>query len=74
MMEFIPIDLKNHKEYVISFRRDSFIVSFGSDTDFRDDKNYLDWLKQKIEKNAKGFVLVGDNEVPIGQIELTIMV
>lgn len=33
-MEFIPIDLNKHREYIIPFRRDSFIVSFGTDKDF----------------------------------------
>lgn len=71
-MEFIPINISKHKEYVIPFRRDSFIVSFGSDKGFGDENIYLDWLQKQIKKNPKGFVLVVDNEEPIGQLELTI--
>ncbi|MGN7943272.1 GNAT family N-acetyltransferase [Virgibacillus sp. 6R] len=71
-MEFIQINISKHKEYVIPFRRDSFIVSFGSDKDFGDENKYLDWLQKQIKKNPKGFVLVVDNEEPIGQLELTI--
>lgn len=71
-MKFIPIDLSKHKEYVIPFRRDSFIVSFGTDKGFGDENNYLEWLQQQSEKNSKGFVLVVDNEMPIGQLELTV--
>ena len=71
-MEFLPIDISKHKEYVVPFRRDSFIVSFGTDKEFGDDNVYLDWLQQQSLKNPKGFVLVVENNVPIGQLELTI--
>ncbi|MEE3955986.1 hypothetical protein [Peribacillus frigoritolerans] len=70
-MKFIPIDIRKHKEYIIPFRRDSFVVSFGTDKDFGDEKNYLDWLQQQSDKNPKGFILVVENEEPIGQLELT---
>ena len=72
MLKFIPIDLSKHKKYVIPFRRDSFSVSFGTDKGFGDENNYLEWLQQQSEKNPKGFVLVIDNEMPIGQLELTV--
>ncbi|MCY7814715.1 hypothetical protein [Bacillus haynesii] len=52
-MEFIPINISKHKDYVIPFRKDSFIVSFGTDKDFGDENKYLDWLQQQIEKNPK---------------------
>ena len=71
-MEFIPIDIDKHREYIIPFRKDSFIVSFGTDKDFGDETKYLNWLKQQSEKNPNGFVLLVDNELPIGQLELTI--
>ncbi|MCM3674872.1 GNAT family N-acetyltransferase [Peribacillus simplex] len=70
-MKFIPIDISKHKEYIIPFRRDSFVVSFGTDKDFGDEKKYLDWLQQQSAKNPKGFILVVENEEPIGQLELT---
>lgn len=53
IMEFIPINISKHKDYVIPFRKDSFIVSFGTDKDFGDENKYLDWLQQQIEKNPK---------------------
>jgi ribosomal protein S18 acetylase RimI-like enzyme len=71
-MEFIPIDISKHKEYVIPFRRDSFVVSFGTDKDFGDEKKYLDWLQQQSANTPKGFVLIVENDVPIGQLELTL--
>ncbi|WP_121662130.1 GNAT family N-acetyltransferase [Metabacillus litoralis] len=71
-MEFIPIDLNEHRDYVIQFRKDSFIVSFGSDDDFGSEEDYLDWLKQQSEKYPEGFVLAVENQQPIGQLELTL--
>lgn len=53
IMEFIPINISKHKEYVIPFRRDSFIVSFGSDKGFGDENIYLDWLQKQIKKIPK---------------------
>lgn len=32
----------------------------------------MKWLQQQSEKNPKGLVLVVDNELPIGQLELTV--
>ncbi|KGR79053.1 GNAT family N-acetyltransferase [Ureibacillus manganicus] len=71
-MEFIPINLTKHKECVIAFRKDSFIVSFGTDKDFGDENTYVDWLQQQSVKYPKGFVLLVENEIPIGQLELTV--
>ncbi|QKE72033.1 GNAT family N-acetyltransferase [Arthrobacter citreus] len=71
-MEFVPIDISIHKDYVIPFRRDSFIVSFGTDKDFGDENKYLNWLQQQSSQNPKGFVLVVENDIPIGQLELTV--
>ncbi|MGG5252650.1 GNAT family N-acetyltransferase [Neobacillus sp. SM06] len=71
-MEFIPIDIHQHQKYVIRFRRDSFIVSFGTDKDFGEEQEYLNWLKQQSDKYPQGFVLVFENDKPIGQLELTV--
>jgi ribosomal protein S18 acetylase RimI-like enzyme len=70
-MEFKSIDIRIHKEYIIPFRRDSFVVSFGTNKDFNE-KEYLDWVKQRLVKNPQGFVLITENELPIGQLELTV--
>ncbi|WP_409289601.1 GNAT family N-acetyltransferase [Peribacillus sp. SCS-37] len=71
-MEFIPINIEKHRNYVIPFRKDSFIVSFGSDKDFGEEQEYLDWLQQQSDKFPGGFVLAVEKEAPIGQLELTI--
>lgn len=71
-MHFEPIDINKHREYIIPFRRDSFIVSFGTDEDFGNEKKYIDWIKVKSRKFPDGFVIVLEDEIPIGQLELTI--
>ncbi|WP_174730494.1 GNAT family N-acetyltransferase [Mesobacillus harenae] len=70
-MDFKPIDIHQHQKYVIPFRRDSFVVSFGTDMDFGEEQEYLDWLKQQSAKYPEGFVLVFENDIAIGQLELT---
>ena len=71
-MRFEPIDTNKHRKYIIPFRRDSFIVSFGTDKDFENEKEYLDWVKTKSSEFPDGFVIVWEDETPIGQLELTI--
>ncbi|GER66539.1 hypothetical protein BpJC7_15430 [Weizmannia acidilactici] len=70
-MEFIPINVNQHLQFILSFRSDSFIVSFGTDEDF-DEKEYLEWLQKQSAKFPEGFMLVAENAVPIGQLELTV--
>lgn len=71
-MKFEPIDIKKHRDYIILFRRDSFVVSFGTDEDFGDEEEYLDWVRTRTGEFPGGFVMVWEDEIPIGQIELTI--
>jgi hypothetical protein len=51
-----PIQLDIHKNVCISFREDSFIVSFGDAKKFYEDDNsgaekYIEWLKNKISQD-----------------------
>jgi GNAT superfamily N-acetyltransferase len=71
-MEFIPINIDKHRDYILPFRKDSFIVSFGTDEGLGDEQDYLDWVQQQVNRDPKGFVLVVENEVQIGQLELTV--
>ena len=71
-MEFIPIDIHKHREVIIPFRRDSFIVSFGTDEGLGDENTYLDWVQQRSAIYPNGFVLVVEDGVPIGQLELNV--
>ncbi|WP_409253831.1 N-acetyltransferase family protein [Bacillus sp. SCS-153A] len=69
-MQFTPIDLGIHRKNVIDFRRDSFAVSF-KDTSGFDEKEYLEWLKEKIKEFPAGFVMVVEKGEPVGQLELS---
>lgn len=62
---FKSININKHGKYIIPFRRDSFIVSFGTDKDFGNEKEYLDWVKTKSNEFPDGFVLVFKDETPI---------
>jgi hypothetical protein len=57
VLGFKTIDLEKHREEVVNFRKDSFVVSFGNTSGF-DEDNYLRWLEEKISNFPEGFVLV----------------
>ncbi|WP_409300687.1 hypothetical protein [Peribacillus sp. SCS-155] len=44
------------------------MVSFGTDQDFGDEQEYLDWLEKEATKYPDGFVLLTEYERPIGQL------
>lgn len=71
-MRYVPIDVIKHRKFVIPFRRDSFIVSFGTDDDFGSEEDYLNWLQSNSEQFPDGLVLVMEEDNAIGQLELTI--
>ncbi|SFS65977.1 GNAT family N-acetyltransferase [Paenibacillus sp. BC26] len=71
-MRFEPIDVIQHRTFIIAFRRDSFIVSFGSDQDFGNEEEYIEWVSEKSKQFPGGLVVAMENEIPIGQLELTI--
>lgn len=72
-MYFEQIDINKHREHIVSFRRDSFIVSFGTDKDFGDEEEYINWVNTKSNVFPDGFVIILEDETPIGQLELTII-
>ncbi|MED4920907.1 GNAT family N-acetyltransferase [Weizmannia sp. CD-2023] len=69
-MDFIPIQVRQHLQYILPFRRDSFIVSFGTDANFNA-REYLEWLEMQQVRFPEGFMLAIENGVPIGQLEVT---
>ncbi|MBZ5201873.1 GNAT family N-acetyltransferase [Planomicrobium chinense] len=71
-MNFIRIDLETQRETLIQFRKDSFAVSFGSIEKFGDEEDYLKWVAAKSIQFPDGFILVMEDERPIGQLELTL--
>ncbi|APC47543.1 GNAT family N-acetyltransferase [Virgibacillus halodenitrificans] len=71
MLKFRTINVDRDRELVLTFRRDSFVVSFGNGNDFHEEE-YLEWLKEKQNENSTNFVLVLEEEAYIGQLELSI--
>lgn len=72
---FKPIDLNLHKDVCISFREDSFVVSFGDAKKFYEEdgngaERYIDWLKEKIQLDPLSVVHIWQENEIIGQIEL----
>ncbi|WKA52840.1 GNAT family N-acetyltransferase [Planococcus liqunii] len=68
------IDLETQREILIQFRKDSFAVSFGSTQEFGDEEDYLKWVAAKSLQFPDGFMVVMEDERPIGQLELTLTV
>lgn len=70
-MNLQKIDVDKHRNVIISFRRDSFKVSFGTDHDFDEDE-YVRWVQDQSALFPDGFILLMEKGVPIGQLELTL--
>ncbi|WP_347320487.1 GNAT family N-acetyltransferase [Rossellomorea sp. RS05] len=70
-MDLQKIDVDKHREIIVSFRRDSFRVSFGTNRDF-DEKEYVRWVEKQSDLFPDGFILLMEEGVPIGQLELTV--
>ncbi|KON85004.1 GCN5 family acetyltransferase [Rossellomorea marisflavi] len=70
-MNLQKIDIDKHRDVIISFRRDSFKVSFGTDQDFDEDE-YVRWVQNQSALFPDGFILLMEQGVPIGQLELTV--
>lgn len=67
-MEFVSVDLNKYLELCIEFRRDTHILSYGTDKTF-DRNQCIDWFNQLKESNNKGFVHIIINEKIVGQLE-----
>ncbi|MBK7960228.1 MAG: GNAT family N-acetyltransferase [Bdellovibrionales bacterium] len=71
---FVPIILEESFEQCFSFRRDSFVCSFGSDPSLwphsLDATIYRKWLKQKISKDPASALHLWFHDQIIGQLEL----
>ncbi|MFU1719041.1 hypothetical protein [Bacillus velezensis] len=68
-MYFKRINLNKHKETAVSFREDSFFVSFGTADHFNKDE-YLRWLSSQIKCFPDGFMLLFHNGQPINNLKL----
>ncbi|RRN74012.1 GNAT family N-acetyltransferase [Peribacillus simplex] len=71
-MIFRTIDTDKDKDSIIKFRKDSFVVSFGSEEGFGDENTYLQRMKERVRKFPDGQVIIEKDQEPIGQMELQI--
>lgn len=56
-MQFERIDIEQHRDKIVKFRKDSFKVSFGGISNLGSEEDYLRWLEEKIADFPEGFVL-----------------
>jgi ribosomal protein S18 acetylase RimI-like enzyme len=71
-LNFRTIDIENDKDMIIKFRKDSYIVSFGSEEGFGDEMAYINRIKERVNKFPHGQIIIEEDEEPIGQMELQI--
>jgi len=74
-LRFLTIDLERHAATCVAFRRDSYVVSFGTDERFvresgADGSGYLSWLADRIARFPDGHVHVWDGDTIVGQMEM----
>jgi len=74
-VSFRPVELPRDAERCIAFRKDSYMVSFGTDEAFYRDngpngERYLDFLSQRIALDPNYVVFALEHDNLIGQIEL----
>lgn len=69
---FRTIDTDKDKDIIVKFRKDSFVVSFGSEDGFGDENTYLQRMKERVRKFPDGQVIIEKDQEPIGQMELQI--
>lgn len=73
MLKFRRIDLTKDRETIISFRKDSYAVSFGNTDGFGDADAYLGRIEDRIARFPDGLMLAEENGKTVGQIELQII-
>lgn len=73
---FHPIDLSQHADLCVQFRRDAMACSFSDGADRFDQESgpdgeqYLAWLRQRIQELPEGCVHLFENDEIVGQVEL----
>ncbi|GGD62068.1 GNAT family N-acetyltransferase [Paenibacillus nasutitermitis] len=72
-MIFRTIDIKRDRDTIVAFRKDSYVVSYGSDEGFGDEEEYVIRIRDRVNRFPEGLVLVEYNDITIGQIELQIL-
>jgi ribosomal protein S18 acetylase RimI-like enzyme len=71
-LKFRTIDIEKDKDMIIKFRKDSYVVSFGSEEGFGDEIAYISRIKERVNKFPNGQVIIEKDNLPIGQMELQI--
>ena len=74
-LQFRPVDIEQHANICISFREDSFVVSFGNTEKFYEEdgkgaERYIDWLRSKITIDPRTVIHIWYEKEIIGQMEL----
>jgi GNAT superfamily N-acetyltransferase len=72
-MEFRTIDVEKDRDTIISFRKDSYVVSFGSEEGFGDEDDYVKRISDRVRRFPDGLVLIEEEGRNIGQLELQIV-
>ncbi|MDR6552038.1 GNAT family N-acetyltransferase [Paenibacillus qinlingensis] len=72
-MEYRTIDVEKDRETIIAFRKDSYVVSFGSEEGFGDEDEYVRRIADRARRFPEGLVLIEDEDRPVGQLELQIV-
>ena len=72
-IRFRPIDAFRDRQTIIDFRKDSYIVSFGSADELGDEEMYVAWIAMAATMAPEAFVLMECNGRPIGQMELEVI-
>jgi ribosomal protein S18 acetylase RimI-like enzyme len=72
MFTFRNIELPNDSSTIISFRKDSYTVSFGDASQFGNAWDYLKKIENRLQQFPGGLVIVEHNNQAVGQIEMQI--
>ncbi|NEW07652.1 GNAT family N-acetyltransferase [Paenibacillus sp. SYP-B3998] len=73
-MFFRTIDVIKDRNTIVSFRKESYVVSFGNEEGFGDEDTYVSRIQERAKRFPEGLVLVEVEGKTIGQIELQILI
>jgi GNAT superfamily N-acetyltransferase len=76
VLHFAPIDLEAHGELCVRFKKETFLLSYGSTDPFHevydgDPENYLAWLREGLAHDPNSRVHVWNRSTLVGQCELS---
>ncbi|MEH7484402.1 GNAT family N-acetyltransferase [Neobacillus drentensis] len=72
-MNFRTIDIEKDKDIIIKFRKDSYVVSFGTEEGFGDEIAYINRIRERVNKFPNGQIIIEEDNISIGQMELQIL-